>query len=82
MVEGLSKALEMSLGERRFKVTPPEHLAARWLQAGRPKDIGKIQAFDEALVMDVKILNEVLDRFGLIGPWREIQGGLSDAYRY
>jgi len=53
-----------------------------WIQAGRKKDMRKIEEFDEAGSMDPATLKEVLERFGLIEKWRSTQGGLSDEYRF
>lgn len=80
--EALKNAREMEVNGRKLNVLPKEHLAAMWVDAGRRKDIRKIEEFDDAANMDPVILNDVLMRFGLMDKWRSIQGGLSDKYRF
>ncbi len=64
------------------KVIDREHLAAMWIFAGRKKDIRKIEMFDEARIMDAKILYDVLLRFNLLDRWRLQQHNFSDEYQF
>ena len=80
--EGVQKARKFSLGSTEVKVIPPEYLVAMWAQAGREKDIRKIQELDEGGVLDVASVREILDRFGLMATWRKIQGRLPNEYQF
>jgi len=80
--EGLAKARTLSFDEYRIKVIPPEHLAVMWVQAGRGKDLRKIQEFSEGAVMNAGILHDLLQRFGYLDKWLSIQEKLSDEYKF
>ena len=72
----------MEIDGRKVNVIDAEHLAAMWIQAGRRKDIRKIEMFDEAGKMDPDILKLLLERYDLLGKWKESQHYFSDAYQF
>ena len=80
--EGLRKARSLAVGSSKLKVIPPEYLAVMWIQAGRGKDIRKIQEFDEGSIMERNVLEDLLRRFGFLEKWRVIQHQFSDAYKF
>ncbi|MDQ3179999.1 MAG: hypothetical protein M3Q33_05710 [Acidobacteriota bacterium] len=80
--EAVETAETMTIDDRAVKVIDREHLAAMWIFAGRKKDIRKIEMFDEAGIMDAKILSDVLSRFDLLDRWRLQQYNFSDEYRF
>ena len=59
--EAIETAEIMEINGREVRVIDPEHLAAMWIQAGRRKDIRKIEMFDEAGKMDSSILKALLE---------------------
>ncbi len=80
--EAVETAETMTIDNHAAKVIDREHLAAMWIFAGRKKDIRKIEMFDEAAIMDAKILSDVLSRFDLLDRWRLQQYNFSDEYRF
>ncbi|MBA3634080.1 MAG: hypothetical protein H0W58_14910 [Acidobacteria bacterium] len=80
--EAVETAETMTIDDRAVKVIDREHLAAMWIFAGRKKDIRKIEMFDEAGIMNRKILNDVLSRFDLLDRWRLQQHNFSDEYQF
>lgn len=72
----------MEIDGRKVNVIDTEHLAAMWIQAGRRKDIRKIEMFDEARKMDVDFLNSLLKRYDLLDKWKQSQHNFSDAYQF
>ena len=80
--EAVETAATMIIDDRAIKVIDREHLAAMWIFAGRKKDIRKIEMFDEAAIMNRKILYDVLSRFDLLDRWRLEQHNFSDEYRF
>ena len=80
--EGIQKAEIMKIDGRDVRVIDAEHLAAMWIQAGRRKDIRKIEMFDEAGKMDADILKTLLKRYDLLSKWKQAQHNFSDAYQY
>ncbi len=80
--EAVETAELVRVDNRAVKVIDREHLAAMWIYAGRKKDIRKIEMFDEAGIMDAKILSDVLLRFNLLDRWRLQQHNFSDEYRF
>jgi hypothetical protein len=80
--EAIETAETMTIDERTAKVIDREHLAAMWIFAGRKKDIRKIEMFDEAAIMDAKILYDVLSRFNLLDRWRLQQHNFSNEYQF
>ncbi len=81
-VEAVEKAERMEIDAREVNVIDAEHLAAMWIQAGRRKDIRKIEMFDEAQKMNADILKSLLKRYDLLGKWKQSQHNFSDAYQY
>ncbi|MDQ3181798.1 MAG: hypothetical protein M3Q33_14945 [Acidobacteriota bacterium] len=80
--EAVETAETMTIDDRAARVIDREHLAAVWIYAGRKKDIRKIEMFDEAGIMDAKILYDVLLRFNLLDRWRLQQHNFSDEYQF
>ncbi len=58
--EAVKTAQEKIIDGRAVKVIDVDHLAAMWIQAGRRKDIRKIEMFDEADLMNSDVLREIL----------------------
>lgn len=81
-IECLSKAEIKRIDNRKIPVVDVEHLAAMWIQASRPKDLLKIVMFDEAGIMNAKILYGILKRFDLLAQWRARQSLFSDEYQF
>lgn len=81
-VEAVKTAQEKLIDDRAVRVIDAEHLAAMWIQAGRRKDVRKIEMFDEADVMNSDMLREILFKFNLIEKWQSHQHNFSDGYRY
>lgn len=81
-VEAVQTAQEKMIDGRAIKVIAADHLAAMWIQAGRRKDIGKIEMFDEAGVMNSEVLRDILIKFNLIEKWQNHQHDFSNEYRY
>ncbi len=81
-IEALGTAELKSIDNRDIPVIDIEHLAAMWIQASRPKDIYKIILFDEAGIMDAKILYDILKRFDLLEKWKAKQDNFSDGYQF
>lgn len=80
--EGIKTAEIMEIDGREVRVIDPEHLAAMWIQAGRRKDIRKIEMLDEGGKLDSSILKTLLENNGLIMKWKREQHNFSDAYQY
>jgi len=80
--EAIETAEIMAVDNHAAKVIDREHLAAMWIFAGRKKDIRKIEMFDEAGIMNAKILSDVLLRFDLLDCWRLQQHNFSDEYQF
>lgn len=80
--EAIATAETMMIDNRAVQVINREYLAAMWIFAGRKKDIRKIEMFDEAKIMDAKILYGILSRFDLLDRWRSQQYNFSDEYRF
>lgn len=80
--EAVQKAEIMEIDGREVNIIDAEHLAAMWIQAGRRKDIRKIEMFDEAGKMDVDILKTLLKRYDLLGKWKQAQHSFSDEYQF
>ncbi|HLA96801.1 MAG TPA: hypothetical protein VK612_13850 [Pyrinomonadaceae bacterium] len=81
-VEAIQNAEIMDVDGRQVKVIDAEHLAAMWIQAGRRKDIRKIEMFNEAGKMDADILKALLTRYDLLSNWKLSQHNFSDEYQY
>lgn len=80
--DALRNARTMRVNQVEAKVLPPEHLAVMWAEAGRMKDLAKIEEFDKAHAMKRSVLLDVLEKFGKMEYWKGIQGKLSDEYRF
>lgn len=80
--EAVETAETMTIDSRAVRVIDREHLAAMWIFAGRKKDIRKIEMFDEAGIMNQKILFDVLSRFDLLDRWQTQQHNFSDEYQF
>ena len=80
--DALANAITFSFDDASIDVLPPEHLAAMWASAARPKDILKIQHFADSDVLDAVKLKRVLSQFGLVETWRKIQGGLPNELKF
>jgi hypothetical protein len=70
------------IDNRKIPVIDVEYLAAMWIQASRPKDLLKIVNFDEAEIMDAKVLFDILERFELLIKWRAKQQLFSNDYQF
>ncbi len=80
--EAVKTAETMTIDNRAVRVIDREHLAAMWIFAGRKKDIRKIEIFDEAGIMDAKVLFDMLLRFNLLDKWKLQQHNFSDEYQF
>ena len=73
--EALQKAVDLDIG---LPTDPPlkarclraEHVVAFAVKLGRLKDLARVQAILEQHAVDVVALKDVLERHGLLGPWR------------
>lgn len=81
-IESLEVSELKSIDNRNIRVIDIEHLAAMWIQASRSKDIYKIILFDEAGIMDVSRLYDILKRFNLLEKWRAKQDNFSNDYQF
>lgn len=80
--EAVETAETMRIDDRAVRVIDREHLAAMWIFAGRKKDIRKIEMFDEAGILNARVLQDVLSRFNLLDRWRLQQHNFSDEYQF
>ncbi len=51
------------------RIVRAEHLVAKALEVGRPKDFMRITQFLEESAVDIAALSKVLERFGLVERW-------------
>lgn len=80
--DALENAITFSFEGGSIAVLPPHHLAAMWASVARAKDVLKIQHFAESGILERGKLQVILDKFGLIQTWRNIQGGLSGDLKF
>lgn len=80
--DALTNSIVFSFEGVSLNVLPPEHLAAMWASVARPKDVLKIQHFAENEVLNPEKMLQVLERFGLVETWRNIQGGLPNELKF
>ena len=80
--EAVEKAVGVNIDDRNVPVIRAEHLVVMWLQAGRTKDMAKIEAFDEGGVLNRDKLADVLERFDMMDRWKAMQPRLSEKYRF
>jgi hypothetical protein len=50
-------------------VLTPEHIVAKAITLGRPKDIARVQAFLAERAVDLAKLKSLLERFNLMPSW-------------
>jgi hypothetical protein len=79
-VEALAQAGEIEIESVKVRVLRPEHLVAKALKAGRPKDSIRIIQFVEEGAVDKGALCDVLKRHGLMADWKAFcaRTGLAD----
>ena len=71
--EAVAKAVETTIEGITTWVMPPEHLLALALRTGRSKDHLRVLQFLEEDAVNRDKLNELLDRHGLKGQWRQFE---------
>ena len=71
--EAISEARAFQIEEVVTWVFTAEHLVAIALQTGRAKDKARILQFKEAGAIDLKVLQEILDRHSLAGRWTRFE---------
>jgi hypothetical protein len=68
--EALEQAHTIKFARVATRIMRAEHLVAIMLQIGRPKDYLRINMFLEQGSLDLKMLEDVLQRHGLLEKWR------------
>jgi hypothetical protein len=71
--EALKKAQIISYARVTTRIMRPEHLVAIMLNTGRVKDYLRIGIFLEQGVVNIRQLNAVLKRHGLIQKWKDYE---------
>jgi len=69
VTEAVAASVERPLGRVKARVCRPEHLMAILVQTGRSKDRARLQMFLEEAEFDRRLLEELIDRFGLGERW-------------
>ena len=69
VAEAVAASVERPLGQAKARVCRPEHLMAVLVQTGRPKDRARLQMFLEEAEFDRALLEELIDRYGLMDRW-------------
>lgn len=69
-MEALEQAVQTEVEGVTTWVMTAEHLVAIALRTGRTKDHARIVQFLETDVVDRKLLESILDRYGLLPKWR------------
>jgi hypothetical protein len=66
-----AEVVNITLGGQDFptRVLRPEYLVAKALDVGRAKDNARIVQFIEEKAVDLAVLQDVLNRFGLVKAW-------------
>ena len=67
--EAYLKAQILNVEEVPVRVARPEHLVAIMLKVGRPKDVARVTMFLSQEAVDVRALEDVLNRHGLSEKW-------------
>jgi hypothetical protein len=68
----LADAVEIDMGGvplLKVRVLTPEHIVAKAITLGRPKDIARVQAFLAEKAVDLAKLKSLLERFNLMPSW-------------
>jgi hypothetical protein len=76
-VEALRDALVQSYENLAVKVFRPEHLLAIYLKVNRPKDRLKCQMLLDSGVLDMKLVEAIVTRHGLVEQWKNLTRNLS-----
>jgi hypothetical protein len=71
--EALTEAIDVVFGSTPTRVMSAEHLAAIMLETGRPKDHARLIQFFEFDVLNLKILEDIVVRYGLTSNWESFQ---------
>lgn len=71
--EALAEAATVDVAGLPARVFTAEHLAAIALQTGRAKDKARLLQFVEAGALDVRHLESILRRHGLLDRWRQFE---------
>ena len=69
--DAIESARTLNADGLNFRVIGPEHLAAMWLFAGRPKDYQKIAQFWASNRLDRLKLVDILERHRLTSKWEQ-----------
>jgi hypothetical protein len=69
--EAYENAEEMRVGGLCARVVLPEHLVAIMLKLGRRKDLARVEMFLSKNAVDIKTLEEILERHGLTQRFAE-----------
>lgn len=69
--EAVEKAQTIKYARLETRIMRPEHLVAIMLDTGRPKDYLRISIFLEQRAVNMRSLNSVLKRHGLVKKWRD-----------
>ena len=67
--EALEKAVEIQYEDITTRIFSLEHVIAIALQAGRPKDRGRVAMLLSQAKPDMTLLDDILRRYGLKGIW-------------
>ena len=73
--EAYLKAQILNVEEVPVRVARPEHLVAIMLKVGRPKDIARVTMFLSEEAVEVRALEDVLNRHGLSEKWLQYNKG-------
>lgn len=71
MEEALHSAVEVAIGQAPARILTMEHLMANMLRLHRPKDRAKLALIAESHceAYNAEVLNEILERHGLLEKW-------------
>ena len=72
--EAVKEAKDVRYEDEPTRVTRAEHLIAIMLDTGRPKDRERIAMMLDEADIDMRLLEEIVERYGLQEKWRKYKG--------
>ena len=69
--EAIAKSRRVTYGETETNIFTAEYLAAELLRSGRRKDHARVIALVERNRVDMKILRDIITRYGLTDKWKK-----------
>jgi hypothetical protein len=68
--EAIAKARQVTYGKTETNIFTAEYLAAELLRSGRRKDHARVIALIEGNRVDMKILRDIIGKYGLADKWQ------------